>query len=174
MTIKPEIYLSITALAIAALSFIVSALSLGWNIYRDVILKPRLKVHLSFCYLIHESLPKSAKKLILTATNFGPRELSCNMICLKTSSWWRCLLRKTKNGILNEDKNDMFCDPLPKTLNVGEKINLILVHNEFCFLKDDYTHIGLIDSFGRIHWAPKKDVTKARKSFRKKLDKIED
>jgi len=44
---------------------------------------------------------------------------------------------------------------------------MLIRYKRDCFLKGDSTHIGLSDSFGRIHWASKKDVKKARQAFQK-------
>jgi hypothetical protein len=58
---------------------------------------------------------------------------------------------------------------LPAYLDVGERIDLLIRYERDCFLSEDFTHIGLSDSFGRIHWASAKDVKQARKAYQKKF-----
>jgi hypothetical protein len=40
-----------------------------------------------------------------------------------------------------------------------------------CFLSLDITHVGVLDSFGRMHWSSKKEVIKAKDLFKKDLKK---
>jgi len=65
------------------------------------------------------------------------------------------------------DYSNPLSGKLPARLEVGETIHLLIPYDEDCFLREKDTHIGLSDSFGRVHWAPARDVTKAKREFRK-------
>jgi len=56
---------------VSGLSFLMAGLSLGWNIYRDVILKPRLKIVFGVFSLVGRGVQKQTY-LMVKATNHGP------------------------------------------------------------------------------------------------------
>lgn len=164
---RPEII----ALLISILSLAVAALSLGWNIYRDVILKPKLKIGFGVKEIISPSLAEHLTKLILTATNFGPGRIKCSMIELRNAPLWRRVLRKTRQAIIIHDYQNPMSAQLPATLEVGDKMDLILPYDKECCLSKPFTHIGLSDSFGRIHWAPTRDMRRAKEHYQKDFAK---
>ncbi|PIS37867.1 MAG: hypothetical protein COT35_03790 [Nitrospirae bacterium CG08_land_8_20_14_0_20_52_24] len=159
--LKPEII----AVLISLFSLVVAAFSLGWNIYRDVILKPKLKVGFGVREIFHENFPQTLTKLIITATNFGPGQINCNMVQCKNAPVWRRILRKVKYAVVIHDYKNPMSGQLPSKLNVGEKLDLIFPFDKDSFLSEPFTHVGLSDSFGRNHWAPRKDVREARKNY---------
>ena len=59
------------------------------------------------------------------------------------------------------DYTNPLCSKLPNRLNMAEKINLVFSYNHDCFLESRPTHVGLCDSFGRYHWAPRRQVREA-------------
>jgi hypothetical protein len=157
----------VIAISISVFSLAVSALSLGWNIYRDAVQKPRLRLSFGVKSIHHSTLEKPLQKIVLSAVNFGPRPVYCQMIHARTSSWWRRLFRKTKHAVVMADSKETLSGRLPSKLEVGEGIDLLLPYTNDCLLGEDFTHIGLMDSFGRFHWAPCKDVKAARKEYRR-------
>jgi hypothetical protein len=56
---------------------------------------------------------------------------------------------------------------LPALLDVGEELTVVFPYDERCFLSEPVTHVGLIDSFGRSHWVPRKHVREAVKQFKR-------
>jgi hypothetical protein len=160
--------IQLTALTISFLSILLASLSLGWNIYRDVILKPRLRVRFQVSTVVHPALP-SQTFLGLTAVNHGPGRITCNMIHVRTAPLWRSLLRAVKHGVVIGDWTNPLSGKLPKMLEVGETLTLLLPYEKRCFLSSDSTQIGILDSFGRSHWAPSHQVKEAREQYRKKF-----
>jgi hypothetical protein len=158
MDVKQDLLTRALPIAISLLALIVSAFSLGWNIYRDVILKPRLRVHLSASKIIGGGLPKPVDTLVLEGTNFGPGAMTCTSIVLKT-----------KHAVLIHDFKNPLSAQLPKKLEVGEKLTLLIPWRQDCFLSTDMTHIGLSDTFGRLHWAPRSDVERAGAEYKKEF-----
>ncbi|MBN2654975.1 MAG: hypothetical protein JXR79_07705 [Nitrospirae bacterium] len=149
------------ALLISIFSVLVAAFSLGWNIYRDIILKAKVKVSFAVITIIHETMPDRPQFLNIKATNFGPGPVTINMICLKESNAWRRLFRKTKYGIITSDCTDPLSSKLPAKIEVGDKIDLFLPYNKDSFLSLHFNHVGINDCFGRDHWAPRRDFKKA-------------
>lgn len=162
MTPQQQFVFTLAAVIVAGLSLLISVFSLGWNIYRDVILKPQLKVRFSLSDVIHPTFPKAITSLILSATNLGPGQIKCSLIQLRVAPFWRRLFRKTKHAVMIHDYENPISGKLPAKLEVGEGVDLLIRYQEDCFLGEDYTHIGLSDSFGRVHWASPSDVAKAR------------
>src|SRR5438105_15817189 len=81
------------ALAISFLSLVIAAVSLGWNIYRDVVLKPKLRVAISVAKVIREPHGTNLDRVLVTVTNFGPGKTRAEMLTLRPQ-YWRWLLRK--------------------------------------------------------------------------------
>ena len=159
------------AIFIISVSILVASLSLGWNIYRDIILKAKLKVRFMVGLITHPNLKKPLDRLIISATNFGPGKIKCSMIFIKNSSIWKKIFHKTKIAVLIHDYTDPLSANFPCELDIGDCGSFFLKNNEDCFLLEDWTHIGISDSFGRIHWAPKKNIKEAKKAYKKKLEK---
>ncbi len=158
------------AILISILSIAIATLALGWNIYRDVILKPKLKVRFRISRIIHGEY-KSPSKLSISATNFGPGKIKCNGIDMKYTPIWMKILRKGKYATIIHDYNDPYSTKLPCELDVGDTCRLFLPFDKDCFLAEPCTHIGVCDTFDRIHWAPKKDLKKAKKEYYEKFRK---
>lgn len=159
---------TLTALTISFISLLLAGLSLGWNVYRDVVLKPRLRVRVQISAIVQPDLP-SQTFLSITAVNHGPGRVTCSTIHAKTAPLWRRILRKVKHAAIIGDWTNPLSGKLPKALEVGEALTLLLPYEARCFLKDDFTHIGILDSFGRSHWAPCDQLEAARQRYEKKF-----
>ncbi|HUS71514.1 MAG TPA: hypothetical protein VMY06_00495 [Sedimentisphaerales bacterium] len=154
----------ILTITISIFAIATSFLALGWNIYRDVILKPRLKVRLQIS-IIMQGEYKSPSKISIRATNFGPNKIRCTSIDANSATLWRRIFRKVKYAQIIDDYTDPYSSKLPCELDVGATCQLFLPFVKDCLLGEPFTHIGIMDSFGRTHWAPKKDIAKARKRY---------
>jgi hypothetical protein len=155
------------SLLISFFSLAVAAFALGWHIYRDVILKPRLKVRVSVSYLLTRGLPERETHVAVSGTNFGPGPVHCNTVVLRNAPVWRRLLRRVEYAVAFHDYQHPMSGCLPSKLEVGEGLNLLFPYKPDCFLGQRYTHVGISDSFGRAHWARRKDFKSARAAFRR-------
>ena len=158
------IYISLAATVVAFISAIIAAISLGWNIHRDT-LKPQLKVR----FMLHELFdfeegPEGPPFLAVTATNHGPGKIRIETLFAKQSSLLKKIRRRERLYLLKPDFENPSCSRLPYELEVGY---FVLRYHEECFLNYSVTHVGVIDSFGRHHWAPRKDTKRARGQFLK-------
>lgn len=152
---------------ISTFALILAGLSILWNVYRDILLKPKLKVNIQISQLIQPGNSRSPTFIDITATNHGPGSIICESIWMKKRSFWRWLFRKKKVAFILHDYTNPLSGKLPKKLEVGEKIMLLFPHKEKMFLAYKPTHVGIMDSFGRMHWASKKSLKEAEKSYLK-------
>lgn len=158
------------AIILSVFSICVAALSLGWNIYRDVILKPLLKVSIARV-VVASGMAENSVKLMISGVNFGPGRVRLNIIRFMHSSILKRCFRKWKHGVLIHDYRNPISGQLPTTLDVGEKVDLLFAWDEENICSTNPSHIGISDSFGRTHWAPKKEIKKTMKSWKKDFKK---
>lgn len=147
------------AILISGLSFGIAAISLGWNIYRDVILKPFAKVSVSRVTVASEVMPHQTK-LKISAVNHGPGPIRLSMIRFMKSSIWKRLFRNWTHGVVIHDYRNPLSGQLPNTLEVGETIDLLFPWSEENVCSVNPSAIGITDSFGRTHWAKRKEIRK--------------
>ena len=162
--------IEIIAILISCASILIASLSLGWNIYRDIMLKAKLKVKFGVALITHPTYNEPLERLIISATNFGPGKITCTMIFIKSFSLWKKITKKTELALLIHDYTDPLSENLPCELDIGDGKNFMLKFDKDCFLSESCTHIGIQDSFGRIHWAPRKHVKEAQKSYLEKFN----
>ena len=122
---------TLAALGISFISLLVASLSLGWNIYRDVVLKPRMRVRFQVSTLVHPAM-ESRTYLDVSATNHGPGRVICNMIHFKTASLWRTLTRQVKHGVILGDWTNPLSAKVPKVLEVGERATFLIPYGKEC------------------------------------------
>ncbi len=160
-----------TALSISIFSVAIAALSLGWNIYRDVILKAKIKIGFGVRTIIQHGNPERPEYVNITATNHGPGAVNLSMVQMKNSSWWRLLLRKEQHAVVIHDYTNPLSGQLPHKLEVGEKFDLLFPYDSECMLKSGWSHIGISDYFGRTHWAKSKQVKEALNQWKEDYSK---
>lgn len=155
------------AIIISFFSICIAGLSLGWNIYRDIILKPRVEISFGIRTLIQtgQQSTSSPEYITFIATNFGPGTVTLSMIQVKLSSLWRRIIKKEKFAIVLEDKTNPLSAPLPAKMEIGGRVNFLLPYDKDCLLKEKWTHVGISDYFGKVHWASKKQIKQAVKKW---------
>jgi hypothetical protein len=155
------------AIIISVGSLLVAGLSLAWNIYRDIILKPRVKVRFGLRMLQHDTFPEPVPKMIISVTNFGPGVVKQNIILYRNATLWRRLTRTVQQGVVIFDWTEPMSAKLPATVEPGDKIDLLLPWDEKCCMSEPCTHIGILDYFWRAHWAPRAEVKATREQWLK-------
>jgi len=160
-----EVVIKYAPIMISVFSFGIACLSLGWNIYRDVMgLKARLKVKFYIGKLVWSGHQQKTY-VVMRATNFGPGELMCEMVCFKNRPLFVLSKKEYAQGIIIHDYTNSLSAQLPHKLKFGETIMLLFEYKKDIFLKDPITHIGILDSFGREHYASSADVRRTKKEF---------
>ncbi len=147
----------------------IAAFALGWNVYRDVLLKARVVVHFSVSHIVQRGMQGKLTRFVLGVTNHGPGTVHLNVIVLKNAPLWRRLIRKVQQAVTFHDLDDPLSGRLPAKLEVGEGISLLFPYDKKCgeSFSKPFTHIGITDSFGRIHWAPSSNFRKVQQTYRK-------
>jgi hypothetical protein len=158
------------AIIVSFLSFGVSAFALGWNVYRDVYLKARLRLVFGLYTIHHDMFPKPIWRYSLSATNLGPGKIKLQTLALREYSIWKRITRRVKHAIVIHDSKHPFGGQLPCDLDVGEKMDLTFAPDDRKWLAEGegFTQIGICDSFGRTHWCNKWQMADAKKKFREK------
>jgi hypothetical protein len=158
------------ALIVSILSAAIASLALGWNVYRDVVLKPKIVVSFSIIFIIHESLPERPQYINITATNFGPGAVTLNSIVARNAPVWRRVLRKVQYAFITPDYTNPMSGRLPTKLETGDKVELLLPFDAECLLSHTFTQVGLTDFYGRSHWAPRRAMKKAYAQWKKDFE----
>ena len=151
----------------------VSLFALGWNIYRDVIIKPRLKVSLGFASIARTEsgnpllittsrrIPANNPFIVVQGVNHGPGKIRCTAIMAIAKD----RERRKRLGVIAHDSNHEASQTLPKVLEVGDQVTLSVPLLADCFF-NDARRVGIKDSFGRVHWARRGTVRRMRKAIR--------
>lgn len=155
--------------AISLISLIVSGIALGWNVYRDVVLKARVRVTVAVVRLVtHGQRAGDGDQYVrIGVTNHGPGPVRIEIIVGQQAGIWRRLSRRVKHFVVISDYTNPLNPKLPAKIEVGDTLNLLLPYNPSNFLNSAATHIGVSDSFGRSHFAPHKQLLQAKSQFAK-------
>ncbi len=167
------------AILISSDSAAVSIFALGWNFYRDVILKSRTTGSISISNVYHGS-ETHGPFLSLIFVNLGPGKLHLESIYIAKFSWLRFLGRRvakilgaeSKYAHIMWDYTNEYSSKLPISLDVGEKASFLLKSNEKSFLRVNPTHVGVTDSFGRFHWVSSKSLKVAKSMYFQQFPEI--
>ena len=167
--------LSIVAIGISGLTLIWNIL---WSLHREFA-TPKFKVifHVGAIYNVNGQLFFAAEgaivddsinvtktsdwKIQIIITNYGRDSLKMRELYA---------VRKGIYGVFfpNEIRIDSGLE-LPMTIEYGGDIKIELPFNETCFLEYKFLKLGVIDNFGKSHWASRKDMKKARKLWKKEF-----
>lgn len=148
-------------------ALLISVFNLGWNVYRDVILKARLKVSFSATQTLQPDRPPSKPFLCLSIVNLGPGNIVCDVAYLRKRPAWMRLLGVQTLAALIYDYTDPLSFKPPFKLEVAQRAQLTFPITSDCFLDHPVLKIGICDSFGRMHWAPKADISRARSNLKR-------
>jgi hypothetical protein len=156
------------AIAISALSLVVSFTSLGWNVYKEFCLKARLKVTVGVAGIMGEAVPEGKQtKILFKAVNHGPGEITVTGLTLDPSRKQK--RDKDVSSYFLAPETSVFATPLPVTLKVGEEARILVPYDEKSFLGKDFKRAGVLDSFQRSHWASDKSLQRAKEQYNKEF-----
>lgn len=137
-------------IAVSMLAFAVSLFSLGWNVYRDVIFKPRFRIR----FAIARGSSDSRMIFDLTVVNLGPGTAVVEAMAVKTQL--ATLIWSDAHHVVG----------VPKELKAGQR-TVLAVHPRESLLEHQTKalRIGVQDAFGRIHWAPRKVLKNVQREY---------
>jgi hypothetical protein len=171
MPLRKKTMKELYSLYISLAALVVSVFSLGWNFYRDVILKPRLKATVKISKVVQPGRDWG-DFIDVSAVNLGPGAVICNGILFRKKHSLR-FWKKPKYFCITEDYTNPLNPRLPKKLEVGDSLTELFTYKKDAFLSLDPTHVGVRDTFGKMHWASKKSLKEAKKEFFKEFKKKE-
>ena len=161
-----------TALWISFASAAISATALGWNIYRDILARPRVKIQVSPCLTSEDG---KACALCLSFTNIGPAPISISSIAaFRRNGLFR--IRKTcgfmittgiRFRIITSGKERSFetLNPLPVKMDIGDCLDLFLNSESAEMICKSWERVGVCDSTGRRILCSRRALRKAVKLF---------
>lgn len=160
------------AIIISSISAGVSIFALGWNFYRDVVLKSRAMGSISISNIYHGG-QVHGPFINITIVNQGPGKLHLESIYIAKLSWWRMLGRSVSKVFKSEsqyahvmwDYKNPYSSKLPIVLDVGERASLLLNSDQKSFLSVNPTHVGVTDSFGRFHWVNSRSLRATKSEY---------
>ena len=161
------------AILISCISLAAAFFSLGWTVYRDVYLKARLRINFMLGILHHETFSKPVWRYSIGVSNLGPGKINLQSIFVQDYSLWKKITRGIRYAHIMYDFKSPLSGRLPYILDVGQRLDLSFDPEDCKFLDEGYSHIGLTDSFGRLHWCRKRDYIEAVKAYREKTWKKE-
>lgn len=161
------------AVWVSLFALVVSSISLGWNIYRDVALKARVRVTVQKSQIVQAPGRDYGHFLSIGLVNLGPGNVTMSMIhfrkwnflvstAIKLRVWGAAkhLLKSREQGVIMHDYTNPHSGRLPNTMEPGETMSLFLPWdgNENSILAKSPTRMGVSDSYGRVHWASRSQL----------------
>jgi len=167
--LDPDLLRQWLPIGISLLSLLLACIAVGWNVYRDVILKARVRVSFAVVRVLSvgQKVGQGKQYLRIGTTNHGPGPVKVETISGQNTPLWRKLLRRPQFFVILHDLTNPLNPRLPHRLDVGDTLSLLLPYDQDCFLSGDATLIGVTDSFGRNHYAPRRHIREARAQFQK-------
>lgn len=159
------------AIVISLGSLTISVVGFIWNVWSKFIYpKPRVETSISIMKPMGPGWDNAPSAVCISATNHGPAEVTLHTVVAR-KRWNRVFgRRRNQIGILNPyrdfphdlDTDGPFSAGLPKRLVVGEMVSFYFPISKDWFQKDKLVDFGVHDTFGRNHWAKKRQVSNFR------------
>ena len=170
------------ALVVSLFSFIVSLAGFVWNVWSKFIY-PRAKVRATISVmLIFDGDGTPPRKFIsLSATNYGPTEITLSSHIAKRRHGFLTAKRNIKYAMLNtishpdSDEPAGFSAPgFPKKLAVGENVSVYFSAKgpKRWVEESDLYWFGFSDTFGRSHWCSRPNAKKFRADVIEDFDAV--
>jgi len=151
-----------TPIVISVLSLAIAAFALGWNVYRDVVLKAKLKVTVATMGVFAGSA-HAGWFLQLAGVNFGPGVLTVfSITARKSPRWWQWRQKPEYYYVMANNPASQYGDQLPARLELGQQVRVALSTELY---DQDWSTIGLQDTFGRTHWVKTASYSQVRRRF---------
>lgn len=157
------------ALILSVISLALAGTAIWWNIYSHYYTKPILKLSFQLYHEVDTKFKTSKKYLVLTATNFGPDEITIGRITLRRFTIKTILRKKRtsyffgrgfyKDNIIEEDI----------TLKKGARHQYFLNYNKVCIFGINANQIGVYDHFDRSTWVKLKTYKNLKEKYIKEF-----
>lgn len=164
--------MNISADPIAILALIISAIALGWNIYRDVIQKPKFEIITGIFKAIYGPGQVSKNQHIsLRALNHGPGKNRVVTVVMATRSSFHFMRKKKfkKIGVMPLAINHPMCNDAARASRLvepGEEVVFAFPFDKECLLKEEYALLGICDIYGNYSWCSKKEMREMKSRYK--------
>ena len=166
-TVSASSVADLLPIAISIIALVASIFSVGWTVHRDV-RRPRFRVSIAKKLLIGGGGPMSDPFLIVEALNLGPLPNRAGLIFAR-GSWWRRFRKEDGvHAMITHDPDHRATSPASVTqsrIEVGDQVSYAFPYNKDSFLKENFIQVGIADGYGRMHWAPKRQLKKLRENY---------
>lgn len=163
--------------AISLLALVISGVSLGWNIY-SAMQRPKFRVSVAKKRIFQIGADPSPPFISVEALNLGPSSGRIGLVFLQKSWWSRRIKRlETSSAFLAADYSHPATSPqsvLAAQIEVGDSAAHAFPYELNSFLKEDWVRVGFADSFGRLHWASKKELKSLRSQYLTDFDHLKE
>jgi hypothetical protein len=152
------------AIFISCLALMFTAAHFIWNVRKDRGgIRPRVQVNVVVAKIA--AMDKDyGKAIMIRAVNLGPGEVHLTSLPLK-SRWRNRGGHGYKWGSVMPDPKAPYGNSLPVSLTVGKEALFLVPYDADSFLSVKHAHVGVGDSFGKNHWAPKKQLRRAEETY---------
>ena len=157
------------AITVSLVSLSVAMLTLGWTIYRDAIQQPRIRTSIGIKTIHQAGHDPDGPHIMVEALNVGPLPNRIMSVYAWKSWWQRKTDPKNSAAFIYPDYHHRATTPAATRLEVGDEGRFVFPYDKDCFLKDAYARVGVSDGYGRIHWAPRVQLRKAREQYLKRF-----
>lgn len=139
----------------STVAIVLSAIAIGWNIYRDAIQKPKFRVSVSLKSIHQLGKESDGPHIYVEAINLGPLPNRANSV-FACPSWFGRKFRRRLSAYISPDWNHIAATKPAQRIEVGDTATFVFPFAKECFLGEPFAFIGVSDGYGRMHWAPKK------------------
>jgi hypothetical protein len=153
------------ALGVSFVSVSVAFLALGWNVYRDVLLRARTKVTAYVSYVVSGEIT-TGPFITVRLTNLGPGRVVLTNLVVRRVGLWARLSKAQANATINYDHTNHFNVAFPLTVGEQDYTSQLLNFERECFLKFNWNRFGFMDSLNRYHYVRKKDLRELKRKYR--------
>lgn len=105
---------------------------------------------------------KVDERINISVANVGPGPVQIVGINGMIAPRWKRMLRRQQHFVVLQDHSNPMSAQLPKKIDVGDTLDIYLPYEARSFLSSGATHIGVRDSFGRLHFAPRRELEHAK------------
>jgi hypothetical protein len=150
------------AIAVSVISLFISVTTRAWNVYKELGLRARLAVSCMVAAFVGGT---KDRKILISAVNRGPGAVTLKAIVIRMS-WFGRLKGQPKYFTVIPDWNHALNTDFPAKLDVGQKATFVVPHTADSFLSSRHIgRVGVLDTFNREHWAPRKHIRRVQLQF---------
>lgn len=153
-----------------------AAVSLGWNIYKDLIGKySRVRVTGMIANIVtyrQEVDPtRLPDQIVISAVNHGPGDTTLSIVSLRIKK--TSFFAKKEHATVLCDHTNPLSARLPCELRVGKQAQFVFPFDSKSFLRMDLSSIGISDLYRKTHRMKTRNVKELRSRWCKEFEGVD-